>query len=120
MSLSRIFILLSPKLLSTILIADLHFYNKYVENRCTFLLAIEAVAGYFRSDITVVCKAMEFGQFPLDSHDCYFLLTSCRYPGQNIVQALHSFHPTSWLRPEKNDPAGHIFLREGKPENPAV
>ena len=31
----------------------------------------------FRSDITVVCRAMEFGQFPLDSHDCYFMLTSC-------------------------------------------
>ena len=33
---------------------------------------------YYRSDITVVCKAMEFGQFPLDHHKCYFILTSCR------------------------------------------
>ena len=32
----------------------------------------------FRSDITVVCKAMEFGQFPLDKHKCYFILTSCK------------------------------------------
>ena len=31
-----------------------------------------------RSDITVVCKAMEFGQFPLDKHKCYFILTSCK------------------------------------------
>ena len=79
-----------------------------------------ALAGYFRSDITVVCKAMEFGQFPLDSHDCYFLLTSCRYPGRNMLQALHSFPSTSWLRPEENDPAGNIFLREGEPENAAL
>ena len=33
----------------------------------------------FRADITIVCKAMEFGQFPLDSHSCYFLLTSCQF-----------------------------------------
>ena len=30
-----------------------------------------------RSDITIVCKAMEFGQFPLDNHKCYLMLTSC-------------------------------------------
>ena len=33
----------------------------------------------FRSDITVVCKAMEFGLYPLDNHKCYLILTSCKY-----------------------------------------
>ena len=33
----------------------------------------------FRSDITVVCKAMEFGLYPLDNHKCYLILTSCEY-----------------------------------------
>ena len=32
----------------------------------------------FRSDITVVCKAMEFGLYPLDNHKCYLILTSCK------------------------------------------
>ena len=38
----------------------------------------------------MVCKAMEFGQFPLDKHKCYFMLTSCKFskifflPFQNI------------------------------------
>ena len=79
---------------------------------------------YLRSDITVVCKAMEFGQFPLDSHDCYFLLTSCTYLGRRKIFSelltISFFHPLSWLRREENDPAGNIFLREGEPENPTV
>ena len=31
--------------------------------------------------MTIVCKAMEFGQFPLDSHNCYFIMTSCKLRG---------------------------------------
>jgi len=38
-----------------------------------------------RSDITVVCKAMEFGQFPLDKHKCYFILTSFGYDAEHMV-----------------------------------
>jgi len=30
-----------------------------------------------RSDITIVCSAMEFGQFPLDSHKCYSQCIFC-------------------------------------------
>ena len=40
--------------------------------------AANTALQFFRSDITVVCKAMEFGQFPLDKHKCYFILTSCK------------------------------------------
>jgi len=32
-----------------------------------------------RCDITIVCKAMEFRQYPLDRHNCYLLLTSFGY-----------------------------------------
>ena len=32
----------------------------------------------------MVCKAMEFGQFPLDKHKCYFILTSCKYNNSNL------------------------------------
>ena len=54
------------------------------------LLQSEVVSNYFfqswninhqksfRSDITVVCKAMEFGLYPLDNHKCYLILTSCK------------------------------------------
>jgi len=38
-----------------------------------------------RSDITVVCKAMEFGQFPLDHHKCYFILTSFGYDSEHLA-----------------------------------
>lgn len=38
-----------------------------------------------RSDITVVCKAMEFGQFPLDKHKCYFILTSFGYDSEHMT-----------------------------------
>ena len=31
-----------------------------------------------RSDITIVCKAMEFALYPLDNHKCYLMLTSCK------------------------------------------
>ena len=31
-----------------------------------------------RSDITIVCKAMEFALYPLDNHKCYLILTSCK------------------------------------------
>ena len=47
----------------------------------------------FRSDITVVCKAMEFGQFPLDKHKCYFMLTSCKFSKNFFLHARISF----WL-----------------------
>ena len=33
-----------------------------------------------RSDITIVCKAMEFALYPLDNHKCYLILTSCKWP----------------------------------------
>ena len=35
----------------------------------------------FRSDITIVCKGMQFSRFPLDEHKCLFKLSSCEYLG---------------------------------------
>lgn len=32
-----------------------------------------------RSDITVVCKGMQFVQYPLDRHTCYLKFSSCKY-----------------------------------------
>ena len=34
---------------------------------------------FSRSDITIVCKAMEFALYPLDNHKCYLILTSCKF-----------------------------------------
>ena len=45
-----------------------------------------------RSDITIVCRAMEFGQFPLDSHKCYFLLTSCKSPFRFLTEFSRHFY----------------------------
>ena len=58
-----------------------------------------------RSDITVVCKAMEFGQFPLDKHKCYFILTSCKLFDIFRTRLLSFF-----LMQKKNR---HISIREG-------
>ena len=38
-----------------------------------------------RSDITIVCKAMEFALYPLDNHKCYLILTSCKYNFTSFV-----------------------------------
>ena len=38
-----------------------------------------------RSDITIVCKAMEFALYPLDNHKCYLILTSCKYNFPSFV-----------------------------------
>ena len=37
---------------------------------------------------------MQFGQFPLDTHNCYFLLTSCRYLSFSPEHFYFSFLPT--------------------------
>ena len=31
-----------------------------------------------RSDVTVVCRDMEFSRYPLDTHVCQFKLSSCK------------------------------------------
>ena len=33
----------------------------------------------FRSDITIVCKGMQFSRYPLDTHSCMFKLSSCKF-----------------------------------------
>ena len=33
----------------------------------------------FRSEVTVVCRDMQFSRYPLDSHVCQFKLSSCKF-----------------------------------------
>ena len=56
-------------------------------NRCTMMVSKVGALEIFRdkrvyykvrSDITIVCKAMEFALYPLDNHKCYLILTSCK------------------------------------------
>jgi len=61
-----------------VIIHDLVSFNKpEILNQVGALEIFKNKKVYYkvRSDITVVCKAMEFGQFPLDNHKCYLLLT---------------------------------------------
>merc|ERR1719192_1055451 len=71
-----------------VIIHDLVNFNKpEILNEVGALEIFQDGRVYYkiRSDITVVCKAMEFGQFPLDSHDCYFLLTSFGYDQRKMI-----------------------------------
>ena len=56
-------------------------------NKCTPMVSKVGALEIFRdkrvyykvrSDITIVCKAMEFALYPLDNHKCYLILTSCK------------------------------------------
>ena len=52
--------------------------------KCIFepgmMVASTEVSAFFsRSDITIVCKGMQFSRFPLDEHKCLFKLSSCEY-----------------------------------------
>jgi len=71
-----------------VIIHDLVKFNKpEILNQVGALEIFENGLVYYkvRSDITVVCKAMEFGQFPLDKHKCYFILTSFGYDSEHMV-----------------------------------
>jgi len=65
-----------------VIIHDLVSFNKpEILNQVGALEIFKNKKVYYkvRSDITIVCKAMEFGQFPLDNHKCYLMLTSFGY-----------------------------------------
>jgi len=65
-----------------VIIHDLVSFNKpEILNQVGALEIFKSKKVYYkvRSDITVVCKAMEFGQFPLDKHRCFLILTSFGY-----------------------------------------
>jgi len=71
-----------------VIIHDLVMFSKpEILNEVAALEIFQNGRVYYkiRADITVVCKAMEFGQFPLDSHNCYFLLTSFGYDSRKMV-----------------------------------
>jgi len=71
-----------------VIIHDLVMFSKpEILNEVAALEIFKNKMVYYkiRADITVVCKAMEFGQFPLDSHDCYFLLTSFGYDERKML-----------------------------------
>jgi hypothetical protein len=53
------------------------FWNKYKVQYGS--LVSFAVFFPSRSDITVVCKGMQFIQYPLDRHTCYLKFSSCKY-----------------------------------------
>ena len=61
----------------------LDFYQ--LNAKCIFeegtTVASTEVSPFFlyRSDITIVCKGMQFSRFPLDEHKCLFKLSSCEY-----------------------------------------
>jgi len=70
-----------------VIIHDLVSFNKpEILNQVGALEIFKDGRVYYkvRSDITVVCKAMEFGQFPLDKHKCYFILTSFGYDSDHL------------------------------------
>jgi len=70
-----------------VIIHDLVSFNKpEILNQVGALEIFKSKEVYYkvRSDITVVCKAMEFGQFPLDNHKCYLILTSFGYDSQHM------------------------------------
>lgn len=71
-----------------VIIHDLVRFNKpEILNQVGALEIFKDGRVYYkvRSDITVVCKAMEFGQFPLDKHKCYFILTSFGYDSEHLI-----------------------------------
>jgi len=79
-----------------VIIHDLVKFNKpEILNQVGALEIFKSGQVYYkvRSDITVVCKAMEFGQFPLDKHKCYFMLTSFGYDSEHMnLSGRYSYH----------------------------
>eukprot|EP00090_Calanus_glacialis_P009961 TRINITY_DN18345_c0_g1_i1.p1 TRINITY_DN18345_c0_g1~~TRINITY_DN18345_c0_g1_i1.p1 ORF type:complete len:466 (-),score=107.54 TRINITY_DN18345_c0_g1_i1:448-1845(-) len=73
-----------------VIIHDLVSFNKpEILNQVGALEIFKNKKVYYkvRSDITIVCKAMEFGQFPLDKHKCYLMLTSFGYDSLHMTLA---------------------------------
>jgi len=73
-----------------VIIHDLVRFNKpEILNQVGALEIFKDKRVYYkvRSDITIVCKAMEFGLYPLDNHKCYLKLTSFGYDSQHMSLA---------------------------------
>ena len=47
-------------------------------NTGSFISLTSLVCPLSRSDVTVVCRDMEFSRYPLDTHVCQFKLSSCK------------------------------------------
>jgi len=71
-----------------VIIHDLVRFNKpEILNQVGALEIFRDKRVYYkvRSDITIVCKAMEFALYPLDNHKCYLILTSFGYDSEHMT-----------------------------------
>lgn len=62
---------------------------------------IESIPPRYRSDLTVVCKGMNFALYPFDSHTCYLKLTSCKYKRGSSKE--HNTQPEKSISPQKRE-----------------
>ncbi|XP_023326380.1 glycine receptor subunit alpha-3 [Eurytemora carolleeae] len=84
---------ISPENIKALWIPDVIIHDLVSFTKPEILTEVAALEIYqnkhvyykIRSDITIVCRAMQFGQFPLDSHKCYFLLSSFGYDDTRMV-----------------------------------